>query len=169
LADTVTLPADSSLVWIVTAPVFVDASDETVSMDVSATGAASVSDVDTLVIFRDGFDVPNGDGTSVVDAGVLGGNASLTFDLTSSNGNGDLIDTVKVVSDGNVAIHVDRLAWSGVDHVRLSLHPRNGVERASAWVPVAVGTTLSIASVTGSDGQHTVLLEGAVAPLMLSY
>ena len=61
------------------------------------------------------------------------------------------------------------VALGPVDHVRLSLHPHHGVERASAWAPVAADATLSIARVAGPDDQHTVLLEGAVEPLMLSY
>ncbi|MBN8727675.1 MAG: choice-of-anchor J domain-containing protein [Xanthomonadales bacterium] len=167
LADTVTLPAGRSLTWIVTVPVSVDASDATVTMEVAATGAASVSDVDTLVIFREGFDVPDGDGAGVVEAGMLGGDSSLAFSLPSANG--ELIDTVKVVRGGDIAIHVDRITLDRVDHVRLSLHPHKGVEHASAWARVAAGATLSIAIVAGPDGQNAVLLEGADESLMVSY
>jgi hypothetical protein len=56
LNDTVTLPAGSSLTWTVTVTVPAAASGNTVTFAASATGAASVSDTDTLVIFRNGFD-----------------------------------------------------------------------------------------------------------------
>ena len=167
LVDTVTLPAGRSLTWIITVPVSVDTSDETVTVEVAATGAASVSDVDTLVIFREGFDVSDGDGAGVVEAGMLGGDSSVAFSLPSANG--ELVDTVKVVRGGDIAIHVDRVALDRVEHVRLSLHPHKGVEHASAWAQVAAGAMLSIAIVAGPDGQNAVLLEGADESLMVGY
>ncbi|HJU40200.1 MAG TPA: right-handed parallel beta-helix repeat-containing protein, partial [Tahibacter sp.] len=58
LADTVRLPADSDLVFVLGAPLRAMTPETTATVTVGATGAAPVSDVDTLVIFRDGFEPP---------------------------------------------------------------------------------------------------------------
>jgi len=60
----VTLPSGTSMTWVVSVPVLVSTTDDTIELDVSATGATMASDVDVLVIFRDSFDVTNGDGTN---------------------------------------------------------------------------------------------------------
>jgi hypothetical protein len=63
---TVTLPAGTSMTWIVSVPVLATTTDDTIELDAGASGptTASNSDTDTLVIFRGSFDVANGDGTS---------------------------------------------------------------------------------------------------------
>ena len=43
--------------------VLAGAGDTIVEMDVSATVALPAADLDTLMIFRDGYDVTNADGT----------------------------------------------------------------------------------------------------------
>jgi uncharacterized repeat protein (TIGR01451 family) len=54
---TVTLPTKgSSVTWLVSVPVRIDATEDDVTFSVSAEGKVSASDVNTLVIFRDGFD-----------------------------------------------------------------------------------------------------------------
>jgi hypothetical protein len=55
LADTVTLPASSSLVWTLNVTVPASASGDTVQFDVTA-GTTAAGDHDTLVIFRDGLE-----------------------------------------------------------------------------------------------------------------
>lgn len=52
--DTVTVPFNGTLSWIVTIPVL-SAAGDTVEFDVSAPGT-SASDIDTVAIFRDGFE-----------------------------------------------------------------------------------------------------------------
>lgn len=59
----VTLPSDRSLTWLVHIPVRGDAAGDSVEFAVEADGATEVRDVNALVLFRDGFDVPYGDGT----------------------------------------------------------------------------------------------------------
>ena len=61
-----TLPAGRSLTWIVSVPVKLVTTDNSVELDAHATGATNVSDVDTLVLFRDGFNVALADGTRAV-------------------------------------------------------------------------------------------------------
>lgn len=66
-ADTATLPPGTSLVWIVSVPVRGDGSAAEASFVAHAGGVPDAVDVDTLVIFRDGMDVPYADGAGVVD------------------------------------------------------------------------------------------------------
>lgn len=58
----VTLPADRSLTWKIRVPVRGDAQDTSAVLGAAATDAVAASDTRTLVIFRDGFDAPYGDG-----------------------------------------------------------------------------------------------------------
>jgi hypothetical protein len=60
---TVTVSPAGNMFWIVSVPVLTGTTDESIELDVNATGATTVSDVDALVIFRSGFDVDNPDGT----------------------------------------------------------------------------------------------------------
>jgi len=53
---TADLPPGSSATWIVDVPVLDAAPEDTVMFEVSAIGAPAASDVDWLVLFRDGFD-----------------------------------------------------------------------------------------------------------------
>lgn len=66
LNDTVTLPPGARVSWVLSLPTHADTADTTATVSVSATGAATISDTDTLVIFKEGFDVPYGDGTQAL-------------------------------------------------------------------------------------------------------
>jgi uncharacterized repeat protein (TIGR01451 family) len=57
-ADHATLPPGARLVWIVRAPIRGDSDAAQATFLAHAEGAADASDTDTLVIFRDGVDVP---------------------------------------------------------------------------------------------------------------
>ena len=176
LTDTATLPAGLSLNWIVTVPVLIATGENTVQMDVSASGATSVIDIDTLVIFRDGFNAANGRGISVIEdplssAAILGGDASIAFQLSTADD--DHIDVVSGLRSGDIEITIERIVVGATDYVRILQHRQGAkasttADRISAWVAVAPDATLSIASVAGPDGQRTVLLEGAVRPITLS-
>lgn len=65
--DTATLPPGTSLVWIVRVPIRADSNAANATLLVHAAGAADAGDTNTLVIFRDGVDVPYADGAGVVD------------------------------------------------------------------------------------------------------
>lgn len=62
-ADTATLPPDARATWVLDLPVRADAQETTATLTVSATGAATLADTNTLVVFKDGWDVAYGDGT----------------------------------------------------------------------------------------------------------
>lgn len=63
LHDTPTLPPGARVSWVVSVPTLPDTPETIATLDVVATGAATVSDSNVLVVFKDGFDVPYGDGT----------------------------------------------------------------------------------------------------------
>jgi hypothetical protein len=64
---TVTLPAGTHMNWVVSVPVLATTTDDTIELDANAVGSlsASGSDTDALVVFRNGFDVTNSDGTRI--------------------------------------------------------------------------------------------------------
>jgi len=165
--DTVTLPPNRSVEWIVSVPV-ADTNAPIVGLEVNATGAASVADFDAPVLFRDGFDVANGDGARapvLAGADISDGDASEVFTLPASSGN--RIDTVKLLRSGSNEIHVECMALGDSAYVRLLQHAASGAEHASAWVVVAHGAHLVIGSVAGINGGRVVLLEGAQQPLAI--
>lgn len=171
LADTATVPPGRSVSWLVSVPVRGDASDADASFAVTVAGAtpATVTDTDILVILRDGFDVPYGDGTSVVEpesTAILDGDASRTFALPPPGGD-RRIEAVLVLRANGGEVRVERMAMgSAATWVRLLRLDANGIERATAWVAADAGTTLTIGSV-GDKGSRWVLLEGARVPLQL--
>lgn len=56
LSDTATIPAGGSLTWLVSVPVLADSNESTATLTVSASGAGTTSDIDTLAIFRGTFE-----------------------------------------------------------------------------------------------------------------
>jgi len=63
LTASATVAGNSTATWVISVPVLVSTTDTTVEMDVSTPGLPLATDVNTLVIFRDGYDVANADGT----------------------------------------------------------------------------------------------------------
>ena len=168
LSDTVTLPSGRSVQWIYSVPVASTAAF-IVGLEVNATGAQSVADFDTPVIFRDGFGVSDADTASapiVTGAGILNGDASEVFTLPKPHGN--WVDAVKILREGSIEVRVERIALAGSEYVRLLQHPASGTEHASAWVAVEHDATLVIGSVAGANGERFVMMEGAQQPLVLS-
>lgn len=163
LADTVTLPAGRSLNWIVSVPVRFDANEDNVQVEISVTGATSVTDTNTLVILRDGFDVPYGSGSRVIapalGASILDADTSLAFGLPPTDD--ERIAEVMQLRVAEADISIERMLVVGSQFVRIVQHSQSEQGRVSAWVPVAGEATLSIASVATDDGQRILLLEGA--------
>jgi uncharacterized repeat protein (TIGR01451 family) len=179
----VALPAHRSLSWLVSVPVRSDAAGSTIDFSVGATGAASVTDTDTLVIFRDGFDVLNGDGTQALPV-VEGAQAQAILD-------GDALHDVMVpiapsataqplllVRDGARELRVDRRSFSGLELVRLLERDADGRERATPWSLTQAGATLELGSEAmhddaGADNQKAasreIVLFGATPPPSLRH
>ncbi len=62
--DIVTLSPGTRLVWVVSVPIHNDSPDAQAVFLAQAAGAPGASDTNTLVLFRDGLDVPYGDGAT---------------------------------------------------------------------------------------------------------
>src|SRR5690606_32854858 len=121
--------------WLVSVPVRGDASDQDASFAVTAVGAtpATVTDTDILVILRDGFDVPYGDGIRVAEpesAAILDGDAMHAFVLPQPAGDW-LVDDVLVLRANGEEVRAQRLALGGGVSVRLLSMASDGRERAT--------------------------------------
>jgi len=142
------------------------AAGASVTFTVHAAGATAASDVDTLVIFRDGFNLPNGDGAQALmpspDAiGAIAGGATQIFTLPASQGNA--IEDVQMLRAGNALLRVQSVTFGTTTWVRV-LTETDGRQSSSAWSPAHIGDTLTIGSFTG-NGQRLILLEGAESSL----
>jgi len=70
LDDIATLPPGARASWVVYLPTFAATAETTATVQVGASGASPLSDTNTLVVFRDGFDVPYGDGTQALPCDI---------------------------------------------------------------------------------------------------
>ena len=105
-------------------PVRADASGTTIDFTVGADGAETVTDTDTLVIFRDGFDVLYGNGTQAAPiieraaaAAIFDGNALREIampDVPSAT-----TVPLLIVRDHAGEVRVDHGSVIGIDLVRL--------------------------------------------------
>jgi hypothetical protein len=68
LNDLAMLPPGARVSWVVSVPTRPDTLETIATLAVVAPGAATVSDANALVVFKDGFDVPYGDGTQELSA-----------------------------------------------------------------------------------------------------
>jgi len=154
--------------WLVSVPVFSNATDPTAEFDVSAAGLVSANDIDTLVVFRDGFNVANGNGTNIVlpaplAATIISGAASKTITLPQPSG--ALVDNVLTLPYGAGEIRLQHAAIRNSEFARLLDHPASGAEHASAWVSVTPGAKLTLG---GSSAGHSVTVQGASQPINLT-
>jgi uncharacterized repeat protein (TIGR01451 family) len=186
MASTLDLPSGASLSFLVSVPVDVAAADPEVQVDVEVDDAShgiqqNASDTDTLVLFRDGFDVPYADGTQSVspqapETAALQSPCSGTQALTAQDtpmvsvpahaGEG-LIDSLYDTGVGDDhRVVVQRLNLDATPWVRLFVGNESG-DRVSPWAAAAPGATMALG--LGDDGNgRWLLLEGKQASLRLS-
>lgn len=167
-SDSANVPPNSSLTWIVSVPVLGGSNEPDATLTVGGSGLADASDTDTLVIFRDGHDVPYADGTQSPgepEPFELQGEQGLPIEWPASGSDGLGVVRVLATPDGRVV--VQRLRWQGADFVRLLGTDARGREQASAWARVPAAAQLVVARVSGNGNEGIVLLEGAAAPLAL--
>lgn len=167
-SDTANLPPNSSVTWLVSVPVLggSDAVDATFTVNLPPAGSGLFdADTDTLVLFRDSFDVPYGDGTRAVEPMQLRDEHSVTVEWLPARS--DVITVVRVLQTPEGEVAVQRLRYRGVDFVRLLGTDDTGQQKASAWAQVADGARLVAGRIAGADGTSIVLLEGAQRPLAL--
>jgi uncharacterized repeat protein (TIGR01451 family) len=177
----IVIPAGRTLVWQVTAPVLLDATGDTVDYAVSASlnGTADVNavDSDTLVIFRDGFDMLYANGASAV--GLQAALVDCIADPISGDKNSHIfslpvaapqapIDIVLVaLGSSGTGFRVERLNVAATMRVRLVTVAQDGSERASEWALTSAGSSLALAATQAIAGSSTLLLEGAGVSLAM--
>lgn len=185
LRYTVTLPAQRSLTWRVSVPVLSDAQDPVVEFSVGASGATPVTDTNTLVVFRDGFDVPYGDGTQAVPIiegtrakAILDGEpgaATLSITVPAGIGSAVLPTPLSIVRDASRELRVEACVVADTLLVRLLERGADGAERATPWSATHAGASLDLANeavpAEGGDANdapsRVVILVGAATPLAL--
>jgi hypothetical protein len=172
LHDVITLPPGRNLTWRVSVPVRADTPEPDATFTLALGGAqpASASDTRTLVILRDGFDVPYADGARIARAqadAILDGDTTHAFALPPPSG--ERLDTVLAVHGGHAAIDVQRTPRDATTAlVRLLRREAGGEERVTPWVVVANGATLTIGSLRGEGDARVVLLEGGDGILQMA-
>ncbi len=185
----VTLPAQRSLTWRVSVPVRGDAPDPVVEFSVGASGATTVTDSNTLVIFRDGFDVAYGDGTQSVPIiegaqarAILDGepaaeasDATLSITVPAGIGYAVLPTPLLIVRDASRELRVEASVVADALLVRLFERGVDGIEHASPWSATHAGAWLELGGVAvrmeGADAggatSRDVVLVGAATTLVL--
>ncbi|MEO7324884.1 MAG: hypothetical protein ABIW82_08650 [Dokdonella sp.] len=169
ILDSVTVPAGQSVTWMMQAMVLADTVDNTADISAAGEGAGVLSDSNTIVIFRDHFDVVDADGTQIAPPasdGILSGPQTRAFVLPAATAR--LIDDVLQLRGTTAVASVQVLNLGTQRWIRLSNQPAVGIEQVGAWSVVSTGAHLAIGSTTGADGQRVLLLEGATEPLMLA-
>ncbi len=182
----IAIPAGRSVTWLVTALVRFDADGASIANSMSAgiSGGSTVSatDSDILVIFRDGFDVPFGDGTEDIPAQETAAATCPANTATENFSNSDthvvtvpstpgqapldVILTASAANDGS-GFRVERANLGATPSVRLVVIAHDRSERASLWAATIGGARLTLATVDAADGSRVLLLEGAQSPLAM--
>jgi hypothetical protein len=179
LLYTVTLPPDRRLIWLVSVPVRTDATDATASITFAADNASAL-DTRTLVIFRDGLDVPYGGGmqaATIIDGAranaILDGDALRELRVPATLD--AAIVPLLIVTDGAHEVRVEACSVGGIALVRLFERGADGAERTTPWSVSLAGASLELGSaavqVEGGDADgvpsRDVVLVGAATTLVL--
>ena len=172
LDGNVTVPANSSVTWIVSLPKRPDPPDGLASYAVTVNGttpALMQFDTDIFVIFRDGYDKANGDGAESVspDSGVTvdwdGSALALSLGSTTS-----AIGVVQTVLEASAADHsgfrVEHFAAAQQDWLRVVTFARSREEQSTGWVSASRVASLWLGT-TGTKEQREVILLGGAAEL----
>ncbi|MFA7541069.1 MAG: hypothetical protein WCZ02_03105, partial [Lysobacterales bacterium] len=163
-ATSASIPAGSSATWIVSAPVRMDSAEAQASFDLSVTGpdgTALASDSNLLVLLRDGFNRPYGDGTHAAawpEPVPLSAQDSTVIDLPASASDGLTVLARLQLAQGQV--QVQALTVNGNQFVRLLATAGDQQQHTSGFAPVAAGQRLAAGLVDTDDGV-VLLLEGA--------
>ena len=171
LHSVATVPPGRSLTWRVSVPVFADSQESQATFALAIGGAQPVSQssVRTLVLFRDGYDVPYGDGTQVVDPiaqAIFAGTATHAFTLPPPSG--ERLDAVLVVRGTSGELQVQRTPRDATTSLlRLSYRENGAGERVSPWTVVRNAGTVAIGGLRDTGDSQVLLLEGGDVPLTL--
>ncbi|MBO9664195.1 right-handed parallel beta-helix repeat-containing protein [Dokdonella sp.] len=162
-SDSANMAANGSVTWIVSVPVLGGSGESAATFTVGGSDVADAADTDTLVIFRDGNDVPYGDGTESLR--LDDEQSSVSIDWPPASGEG--VRRVRMLETPLGRVEVQSLIWQGADFVRLLGTDAVGRQQVSDWAAVTAGTPLVVGLVAGDGGTSLVLLEGAARALAL--
>lgn len=167
----VVIPASRSITWLISAPILADATGDTADNSVDVTSQSDpnsphdVVDSDTLVVFRDGFDVPYADGTQSISA-TLKANQSLTLSLPDSPGKTPVDTVLAAFSDDGSGFRIERLNLTAAPRVRIVAVGADGSERPGNWTQAGVSAQLAI-GLADQSGNLTVVLESTNEELLM--
>jgi uncharacterized repeat protein (TIGR01451 family) len=178
----VVIPASRSLTWLVTAQVDADTLDDTAdnTFDVNSAfdpnAPYEVTDTDTVVIFRDGFDVPFGDGSDLVTgapvltatAHPLAAGQSLSFTLPATAGANAVDVLVRGRAPDGSGFRVERMNVGKQPAVRVVSIGLLGIEHASAWSATQNGAQVVLGLAGDSNTQALLETSSGEAMLQLS-
>jgi len=156
LDGSVTVPANSSVSWIVSIPTRANPPDGLASYAVTVSGTTPQLmqfDTDIFVIFRDSFDVPNGDGAQSLQPDVAGADwdgSALMLTLPPS-ATGAVQTAIDARAADNSGFRVEQFSAAKQSWLRAVASGRDGVEQSSAWIRVAPLTSLWV----GTTGTQT--------------
>jgi len=172
--DSASVPPNASVTWVVSVPVLADSMETQATLTIGetpalTTGGLGDEDTDTLVIFRDGLDVPYGDSTQAIGNDMPlrldnGHDMAIAWPAQTIAG----IGIVRALDTAGGRVEVQRLHLDSADFVRLLGTDHAGRQRASEWAVVAPGASLVIVRMSDDASKSIVLLEGAAHPLALS-
>lgn len=182
----VTIPASRSLTWLVTALVSSDTPDATadntfvVTSQLDVASPYSVTDSDTVVIFRDSFDVPFGDGSDFAPtaneqspaltalARPLVAGESLAFTMPETVGKNSVDVLVSGRAPDRSAFRVERLNLGENPSVRVVSIDVLGIEHASAWSIAQNGAHVVIGLLADTGTQAVLETASSETTLTLS-
>lgn len=170
----VTLPVNHTLTWLASVPVHEDAAGDSVEFGVAATGATPVTDNNTLVLLRDGFDrfhtarsVRLIEGEAAKE--ILDSDALIEVEVPEVSSQ---ITALAVIREGAREVRVESRSVADAVVVRLLGRTADGRERATAWKATQAGAVLVLGSVavegaSGLVGSRALVLAGADSPIEL--
>lgn len=161
----VVIPAAHSVTWLISVPLLADAAGSTADNAIHLTSQFDLNapydviDTDTLVLFRDGFDVPYANGAQTVQQ-ALSSSSSLAIIVPSTPARLP-VDTLLVATanDGS-GFRLERLNVGAIPAVRFVGMAVDGAEKPDAWIHVVAGERLAI-GVLDTLPHPTVVLESA--------
>jgi uncharacterized repeat protein (TIGR01451 family) len=181
----VVIPASRSLTWLISAPVFSDAPDASVDNTINVTSLAdanapyNVTDSDILVLFRDGFDDANVDGTGSSTQPVASGQVptlsplahplavgqTLTLTIPGTPGREPVETLLRARAIDGSGFRIERLNLATAPYIRLVSIGLLGMEQPGNWVKSSLGGQVAIGLV---DGHGTLaVLETAAGELTI--
>jgi hypothetical protein len=170
LDNNVTVPANTTVAWMVSIPKRAIPPDGFATYTVTVSGITPTLmqvDTDYFVIFRDGFNVANGDGTgypSPVAAGAVNwdGSALAFSPMTIASG---VIQTVlQAQAPDRSGFRIEQIVLAGQDWLRVVTVNQSAAEQRSDWVNVQPTASLLL-SAACAQGKCELILVGAAAEL----